>query len=163
MTSHHIQGKDISSINIGSFYNGELVSVMTFSKGNLSKGVKKVNEYVWELSRFCIDDKYHIPGISGKLLSYFKQNYTWKEIYSYADKRWSEGGLYYQLGFECDKKVRLNYWYVKNYQRIHRFNLRKKENEPRDISERILRLKEGYSIIWDCGNLKFTLENDSYQ
>ena len=26
-------------------------------------------------------------------------------------------------------------------------------------SERVLRLREGYNVIWDCGNLKFILEN----
>lgn len=155
---YHIQGRDIVSVSLGAFYNNELVSVMTFGKGNISKGsISK--DGIWELSRFCSNYKYHVQGIAGKLLAYFKSNYDWKEIYSYADRRWSNGNLYRTLGFEQENKIRLNYWYVKGYKRIHRFNLRKREGEPKEIPEKILRIKEGYDIVWDCGNLKFTLKN----
>ena len=49
----------------------------------------------------------------------------------------------------------INNWYVKGTERIHRFNLRKRPDEPKDIPEYILRTKEGYSRIFDCGSLKF--------
>ncbi len=45
----------------------------------------------------------------------------------------------------------------KDFQRIHRFNLRKRMDEPKDIPEQILRAQEGYSRIWDCGSLKFQI------
>ncbi len=152
----HIQGKDASKIKLGAFHNKELVSVMTFGKGNISKGSKS-KEGVWELNRFCSNSNYHIPGIAGKLLSHFKKNYEWKEIFSYADRRWSTGNLYYQLGFELNKITQPNYWYLKGFERIHRFGLRKTKDEPKDIPEWILRQNEGYTRIWDCGNLKFKL------
>ncbi len=159
LNSYHLQGSDISEIAIGAFYNDELVSIMTFSHGNISKGSKKT-EYVWELSRFCIKIGYHIPGISGKLLSYFKKNFKWKEIFSYADRRWSDGDVYYKLGFNLNSITKPNYWYTKDgTKRIHRFNLRKKEEEPSNIPEWVLRLQEGYYRIWDCGNLKFSMIN----
>ena len=156
---YHIQGKDNSLVKIGAFYNNELVSVMTFSSGNISKG-SIYKEGVWELNRFCSNYNFHIPGIASRMLDFFKKKYNWIEIYSYADRRWSKGNLYEQLGFKVQGKPRLNYWYVKNYERIHRFNLRKKPDEPKNISERILRLSEGYLIVWDCGNLKFVLKNN---
>lgn len=161
LEKYHIQGKDSSTIKLGAFYNDELVSVMTFSKGNVSKGSSN-QESVWELNRFCINYVYHIPGIASKLLEHFKRNYTWKEIYSYADLRWSTGNLYRQLGFNCDEKIRLNYWYldINKIKRIHRFALRKKSDEPKDIPEYVLRISEGYKIIWDCGNLKFIMINN---
>ena len=155
----HIQGPDLSTIKLGAFYNNELVSIMTFSYGNPSKGSRK-KEGVWELNRFCSNYKYHIQGIAGKLLEHFKRNYKWKEIFSYADRRWSSGDLYYKLGFQTDSILRLNYWYCKGLKRIHRFALRKKPNEPKDITEKNLRITEGYTIVWDCGNLKFTLRNE---
>jgi len=159
LEKYHIQGKDASTIKLGVFYNEELVSVMTFSKGNRAKGIRKVIDGVWELNRFCINYNYHIAGIASKLITYFKRNYEWKEIYSYADRRWSNGDLYNKLGFDQIGGPRLNYWYVKNGVRIHRFALRKRPDEPKDVSEKNLRILEGYSIIWDCGNLKFILEN----
>jgi len=134
LEKYHIQGRDSSTIKLGAFYNDKLVSVMTFSKGNIAKG-SKPREGVWELNRFCSDYNYHIPGIASKLLTYFKRNYKWKEIFSYADRRWSNGNLYYKLDFELDHITQPNYWYVKNYRRIHRFNLKKKPDEPKNISE----------------------------
>jgi len=131
---------------------------MTFSVGNISKGSKSI-EGIWELNRFCSNSKYHIPGIAGKLLKYFERNYEWKEIFSYADIRWSTGNLYYQLGFELEKTTEIGYWYVKNFNRIHRFNLRKTKDEPKDIPEWKLRNEQGYYRIWDCGKLKFNKLN----
>lgn len=161
----HLQGKDISSINIGAFYNDKLVSVMTFSKPNISKGNKiNDNKKIYELNRFCSDYEYHIPGIAGKLLSYFKKNFEWDEIFSYCDLRWSDGNLYYKLGFSLIGHTGINYWYWnpnKSVKRIHRFNLRKRDDEPEDISEMTLRQLEGYEIIWDCGNLKFLMSKNN--
>lgn len=158
LNKYHIQGTDKSSIKLGAFYKNELVSVMTFSKGNIAKG-NKAKEYIWELNRFCSNCNYHIPGIASKLLTYFKRNFKWIEIYSYADRRWSNGNLYNKLGFNLQHITKPNYWYIKGLNRIHRFNLRKKSNEPKDIPEWALRNKDGYYRIWDCGNLKFNLVN----
>ena len=157
----HIQGKDTSKVRLGAFYDNKLVSVMTFSHGSISKGFRNKDNSVWELNRFCTKSIYHISGIAGKLLSYFKKNYEWKEIFSYADRRWSQGDLYYKLGFKLDRTTHPNYWYIKGMNRIHRFNLRKRPDEPKELTERELRIQEGYTRIWDCGNLKFKLTNNS--
>jgi hypothetical protein len=154
----HIQGKDQSRIKLGAFYNDILVAVMTFGTGNISKG-KKHKEGIWELNRFCANHNYRVVAIAEKLLTYFIRNYSWKEIYSYADLRWSTGNLYKKLGFNLLYETNPNYWYIKNYKRIHRFNLRKRPDEPKDIPEWQLRANEGYYRIWDCGHLKFSLEN----
>ena len=155
----HIQGSDSSIIKLGAFFKDSIVSVMTFSHGNISR--KIVNSETWELSRFCSDHQYHIPGIAGKLLEYFKRNYLWKEIFTFADRRWSDGNLYYKLGFKLDKITKPNYWYSKDgYHRIHRFEKRKTSSDPKDISEWTLRLREGYYKIWDCGHLKFTIKKE---
>jgi len=130
---------------------------MTFSHGSLAKGVKKQDPLIWELNRFCTHLEFVISGIAGKLLEHFKKNYNWKEIFSYADRRWSNGNLYEKLGFELIASTQPNYWYVRNIERIHRFALRKRPDEPKDIPEHLLRLEEGYTRIWDCGNLKFKL------
>jgi hypothetical protein len=158
LNKYHIQGSDNSLIKLGAFYNDELISVMTFSHGNIAKGSKNIKD-IWELSRFCSNSNYHIPGIASKLLSYFKKNYDWKKIYSYADRRWSDGNLYKKIGFELDSITKPNYFYIKGINRIHRFNLRKRPDEPKDITEWVLRQKEGYYRVYDCGHLKFIMEN----
>jgi len=156
LNKYHIQGEDRSSIKLGAFHENELISVITFSKE--SKNIKDV----YELNRFCSNYNYHIFGIASKMLTHFKNNYQWKEIFSYADRRWSQGNLYKKIGFELDSVTESNYWYIRNhdYIRIHRFNLRKRPEEPKDIPEWILRSKEGYNRIWDCGHYKFKMENN---
>jgi hypothetical protein len=162
LIKNHIQGRDNSSIRLGAFHNNKLVSVMTFSKPSIAKGIVNQNNNIWELNRFCSKINYRVRGIAGKLLKYFQRNYPWKEIYSYADRRWSIGNLYSQLGFTQISETKPNYWYVdlNKIKRIHRFNLRKRKDEPRNISEITLRISEGYKIIWDCGSLKFQIKNE---
>lgn len=161
LDKYHLLGKDYSIIKLGAFYNNELVSVMTFSHGSISR--RKSDIKTWELSRFCVSSNYHIPGIASKILSYFKRNYTWKEIYSYTDKRWFDGNMYNKIGFTLDSYIPPDYWYVKSpyfNERIHRFRLRKKFDEPKDIPEWVLRSKEGYVRIWDCGKIRFIMKNE---
>jgi len=157
LEENHIQGGDYSKIKIGGFYNDKLISVMTFGLGNISRGGNPNNIEKWELSRFCTKKEYQVIGIAGKLLEYFKRNYVWKEIYSYADLRFSDGNLYKKIGFNFEKQNPPNYFYVKNFKRIYRYNLRKQPYEPIEIPEWRLRLDQGYYRIWDCGNLKFSM------
>ena len=93
------------------------------------------------------------------MLEYFKKNNDWNEIYSYADRRWSNGNVYLKLGFKLDTLNKPTYWYVnlKDITRIHRYNLRKKKTDPKDITELELRRKEGYLRIYDCGTIRFSL------
>jgi len=159
LEAFHVQGKDSSTVKLGAFYNNDLVSVMTFSKGNISKG-EKTRTGVYELNRFCSNYNYHVIGIAGKLLKHFQRNYEWEKIYSYADLRWSEGHLYETLGFDLESQTQINYWYIRQNEmkRIHRFSLRKRPDEQKDVTERELRLKEGFIRIYDCGNLKYVME-----
>ncbi len=166
----HLQGKDSSLIKLGAFYNNELISVMTFSHGSISKGGLNNDKSVFELNRFCTNYNYKIPGIASKLLTHFKRNYKWSQIYSFCDRRWSVGNLYYKLGFDLIKINPPSYHYVKqikdpetnqvDLKRLHRFTLRKtKEEQKFNLTEVELRFQQGYYRIWDCGNLKFVLNN----
>ena len=158
LLENHIQGADRSKINIGAFYNDDLVSVMTFSKASIAKGSSYVPG-IWELNRFATHKNFIICGIASRLLNYFKKTYSWTEIFSYADLRWSVGEVYYKLGFDLEHISKPNYWYVKGLNRIHRFVLRKRKDEPKDVSERILRASEGYRRIYDCGHMKFVIKS----
>lgn len=157
---NHIQGEDKSVIKLGAFFKNQLVSVMTFSHGNISKGSKNIKD-VWELNRFASHSNYIIIGIASKLLKYFERNYIWKEIFTYADLRWSVGNVYDKLDFKYLYDTKPNYFYTKGMERIHRYNLRKRSYEPKDAPEWILRLEEGYHRIWDSGHSKFNKENIS--
>lgn len=158
---NHLQGYANSKVKLGAFDKDELVSIMTFSTPSLFKGQRAVVAGVWELSRFCSKLNYNIVGIASRFLSYFKNNYEWYQIFSYADRRWSTGNLYIRIGFKFSHYTMPSYWYFVNgdIKRIHRFVLRKKPEEPKDVTEWELRKKQGYNRIWDCGNLKYIMCN----
>ena len=156
---NHLLGKDVSSIRLGAFYGDRLVSVMTFSRGSVAKN--NINPDSYELVRFCSDIDLHVVGIASKLLKYFKKNYFDGKIFSYSDKRWSDGGLYKSLGFEKYGDVSPNYWYVVGDTRAHRFNFRKsalkeKLNAFNDVlTEYENMFLNGFDRVWDCGNIKW--------
>jgi len=157
LNMYHLQKDKVSQINLGLFYNNELVSVMTFSSKS---------EGVFELDRFCNKTDNIIYGAASKLLKYFKQNYSWVKIISYADMRWSAGTVYNKLGFVLDSICEPNYWYwgrdIKG--RKHRLNyskskLKKFPNYDINLTEFQIMSLEKYAWVYDCGNLKFIMEN----
>jgi len=158
LDENHIQGKDSAGVRIGAFHNNQLISVMTFSKPNISKGGNPNQEGTLELSRFAIKQDWSVSGIAQKLLNFFTNKYKPKQVFSYADLRWSSGNLYKQLGFTETGHTGLNYWYTNTLQRIHRFGMRKKADEPKNIPEWILRAQQGWFRLWDCGNMKYIKE-----
>lgn len=153
---YHIQGYSNCAIKLGAYYGNELVAVMTFSKGNISKG-SSTKLGVWELNRFCVSRP--VIGIAGKLLKYFEVNYKPNEIFSFADRRWSDGNVYNKIGFTFVCYTQPNYWYFKdNKKRLHRFNFRKdkiKHLGTENQTEWEIMQEQGYDRIWDCGNIKF--------
>ena len=152
---NHIQGSVNSKINLGLYFNDELVSLMTFSKPRFNK------KYEYELVRFCSKLNYHVIGAAGKLLKYFEKTYQPKSIVSYADRRWSIGNLYEKIGFTLVYKSKPNYWYFKNLKLENRLKFQKHklknilEKFDENLSEYENMKSNGYNRIYDCGNLVY--------
>lgn len=161
---HHIQGYHKSTVKLGLFNNNKLVSVMTFDKPSISKGYyNSTTNKVFELNRFCSDKNYKVVGAASKLLKYFIRNYNPKQIFSYADRRWSDGSLYRTLGFKLSGYSQPNYWYVIKDTRKHRFSFRKSvlKNKLKKFESSLTEYENmkynGYDRIWDCGNMKYII------
>lgn len=149
----HLQGGVRSKACLALKYGGETVSVMTFGRPRFGKG------YECELLRFSNALFTQVVGGASRLLSHFEREWRPTSMVSYADRRWSDGGLYRALGFDFVGFSRPSYWYVKNalkrenrikYQKhklpglLERFDPSKTEMENmRD---------NGFRVIWDCGN-----------
>jgi hypothetical protein len=160
LNDNHIQGTIGSKVNLGLYYNDELVSIMTFGKGRVvMNGVK--NE--WELLRFCNKINHSVIGGASKLFKHFIKNYKPNQLISYADRRWSQGNLYDQLGFNKTHNSTPNYFYVVNNEREHRFKYRKNllVEAGFDIkkTEREIMYDRGIYRIYDCGNLVYIYNN----
>ncbi len=156
LKDNHIQGTIGSKVNLGLYYNNELVSIMTFGGGRLVMNGSK-NE--WELLRFCNKVNHSVIGGASKLFKHFIKNYQPKQIISYADRRWSQGNLYNQLGFNKTHNSNPNYFYVINNNREHRFKYRKnlllKEGFDKNKTEREIMNDRKIYRIYDCGNIVF--------
>ena len=162
LDKNHIQGRTGFSVGLGAYHEGKLVGVMTF---------KKEKDGYWDLNRFATDINYQCVGIGGKLFKYFTKHYDFKEIKSFADRRWTTDptdNLYIKLGFEFDSFVEPTYWYynpkVDRYKRFHKFGFRKQSlhNQyglPLEMTEREMTTTLGYTRIWDCGLIKYIYKN----
>lgn len=150
---HHLYGYVYAPINYGLFYEDNLVAVMTFTRPSLAKNQLK-SKYDFELSRYCSIER--VVGAASKLFSKFVEDYNPNTVVSYCDLRWKSGNLYEKLGFQYMGTTYPNYWYTKDYvSRVHRFKLRKKENEDKNKTEWEIRKEEGWDRIWDCGHEKY--------
>ncbi len=148
LEENHIQGKVASCLKLGLYFEKELVSLMTFDH---YEGRNKMEDGGWNINRFCNKVNYSVIGGASKLLKYFINNYDVKKIVSYADKDWSDGGLYEKLGFKKISESKPDYKYLIKNERIHKSRFRKSKI---GISESFLNIPK----VWNCGKIKFELK-----
>lgn len=157
LNENHIQGVDHSSIKLGLFFNNELVSMMTFVKSRFDKTVE------WEMSRFCNKINTHVNGGASKLFSHFIKTYNPKSIVSYSDRRYFDGKLYMNLGFQFIKNTPPSYFYIiDNYQTLqnrvswqkHLLSKKLRSFDP-SLTEWENMKNNGFDRIWDCGHGKW--------
>jgi hypothetical protein len=158
LDDNHIHGRNYGGTDsIGAIYKGDLVSIMSFKKGNISRKSVQI-----ELDRFCTKTHYYISGISSKMFCHFlKTRQVFNNIITYSDLRFSVGDVYKYLGFNFVSQSLPNYFYVVGAKRKHRFSYRKsvlknklKVFDP-SLTEYQNMLNNGYDRVWDCGHFKF--------
>ena len=162
LEENHLQGDCISEINLGLFYNDELVSLMSFGKPRFSK------KYDYELLRFCTKLNLQVRFAASKLLSHFKKLMnTNTNLVSYANRRWSNGHLYESLCFEKQNtKVEPSYFYFRNSEKIlfSRIKFQKGklknllESFDESLSESENMFNNGFRKIYDSGSLTYCLK-----
>ena len=163
MIKNHLQGHAPGKYKIGLYFNGKLVSAMSFSKTRRNLGYKENIDGVFELLRFCSKLNTNVIGGSSKLLKYFIKKYKPNKIISYASKDWSVGNLYLILGFKGVKETVPNYFYFHKDEglRINRFNFRKdilvKEGYDKNKSEHQIMNERNYYRVYDTGSLLFEM------
>jgi hypothetical protein len=153
LNENHIQGSDKSKLKIGLYQNEELVSLMTF---DMFEGRVKMEEGGWNLSRFSNKLDTVVIGGASKLLKYFIKKYKPIRIISYADKSWSNGGLYFKLNFNLIDEIKPDYKYLIENRRVHKSRYRK-SNLDTTLSESQYMSSLNINRIWDCGKIKFEL------
>jgi len=165
LKENHLQGNAICKYSLGLFYNDGLVSVMTFSK--LRKNLKQNNiEGHFELLRFCNKKYYNVIGGASKLFKKFITLHSPIKVISYANRDWSDGGLYNKLNMNPLKPTTPGYHWFKSKIKYNRFNFRKdllvKQGEDPKLTEYEIMLNRGYYRVWNTGNLKFEWNSNMY-
>jgi hypothetical protein len=161
LTTNHLQGFVNSNINYGLYYEGELVSVMTFMTSRKIFN-SKVNEGHYELVRFCNKLNHSVVGGASKLFKKFIQDFQPKNVLSYCDISWANGNLYKNLGFEYDGITKPNYHYVIKDKRENRINYQKhklvKMGYDSSLTENEIMNNLGHFRIYNCGNERYTIK-----
>lgn len=162
LEDNHIQGSTITKVNIGLYYNECLVSLMNFGKKRIVMNDKS-GDGEWELTRFCNKINTNVVGGASKLFNSFIKEYNPKEIITYANRSYSNGLLYKTLDFEFLYKTKINYYYIVNKIRKHRFSYRKaalvKDGYDKNKTEHEIMLERKIYRIYDSGQLKFIWKN----
>ncbi len=157
LENNHLQGNSYSKYNYGLFYNDELVSIITFNKSRYNKN------YDFELIRFCNKLNITVVGGFSKLLKNFRCLHQ-GTIISYANRRWSNGNLYYKNGFELINITSFNYFYFQkdnilyNRQKFQKYKLvNLLDNYDKNLTESENMYNNNYRKIFDSGNKVFIL------
>lgn len=165
LEKHHIQGAGGYGEFWGLAQTGEILAVASFARPNASRSRTRGDDSVRELVRFaCAPDVQVVGGLSRLLAAHLRENPTVKEVLSYSDNRWSQGGVYRTCGFRLDGETPPGYWYFYKgdcTRRLHRFALRKsvlvaRGGDP-SKTERELAREAGYDRIWDLGTKRWVL------
>lgn len=155
LESNHYIGDIAGTVSYGLMYNNELVAAIVFKRRH------QVGE--WELLRYATSRR--VPGGFTKLVRHFCRHNDWNRVTTFADLRWSDGHLYEATGWEQVDILKPDYYWVKGYQRFHKFNFRHARLSSKlatyDPSQTEVEncTANGYHRIWDIGKIKYQLTN----
>lgn len=168
LIANHRQGNVNSSVRLGLFYEGELVSLMTFSKMRSTIGSPGEG---YELVRFCSKLKTSVVGGATKLFSYFVNQYRPQYIRSFSDRAHTSGRLYGTLGFHERCRSAPGYCWVsmKDDVAYHRINAQKQNikrflsDDSVDLtkSEREIMVEHDFVRVFDSGTITWEWHPDT--
>ncbi len=149
LDNNHLLGNTYAKFKYGMYHEDILVAVATFSKPRpINRDGKIVKSYEWV--RYSSLGSNRIAGGMGKFLKHFYNEVDPDEIMSYADIDWSEGDVYYKLGFKLIGKTNPLRFYVNN-----KTGERVKMASKTHLNESDYKLSSDWQILYNSGNLKF--------
>lgn len=161
---YHLQSYSGAKINIGCYYNNELVSVLTFGEPRFNK------KYQYEIIRYCNKDDVAIVGGIEKMFKYFIKNYKPESIITYSDLSKFTGNVYTKLGMKIigngitgpsyvwveQKKDIILPRYKTQKHRLIELGLGTEEESESDIMR-----NNGFLKVYNCGNIKLEYRVDN--
>lgn len=159
---YHLSGGVYSKVNLGLFYENELISVMTFSKSRFEK-----DKTTWEIIRYCTKKGITVVGGASKLFKMFLKEASPRNVISYSDNRVGSGDVYNSLGFTKTKDVSPGYNWVVGGKRMNRALFQKSklkdfDNFDLNKTEKEIMFEKGNRILYDAGHSKWIYHSDIY-
>jgi len=158
LNENHIQGWSVSKWRFGLFYDNELVSLITFSKGRKNMNS---NSSEYELVRFCNKLDFNITGGLSKLYKHFIKFENPNKIISYCDQDLFNGDSYLKLGMALDGHS-MNYYWCDGKIRWNRWGFRKDilvaDGFDKNMSEYEIMTSRGWYRCWGSGNNKYSIK-----
>lgn len=173
---YHVQGGAGYGEYYGLYWKGKLVACMRFTFGINDRGAA-AKSASWTLSRYAT--RITVVGGASRLFQAFLDEFRPKEVKSFSDNRYFDGGMYAKLGFVLEKETPPDYqvWSPKlglrpksHYQRRN-LQQRLKDHgleesfdpttDPRTESDMTFLM--GCGKIFDCGKKKWTWSLDTAQ
>lgn len=154
LDKYHIQGACVGSTRRYGLYNGtDLVALMTFGPGRYSKDVM-------ELLRYCTVPDVSVVGGASKLFTHYLREHNPESVVSFADRRWSGNGAFYEkLGFTLEGVTEPSYYYVVGDSLANRMQYQKHKLVEAGFdatkTEHEIMFERHIYRIYDCGNYKY--------
>lgn len=119
LEENHIQGFKTSSRHIALKTDSQIVAVLSVTE---SGEIATINRYATAVT---------VQGGFTKLLAYYKKHRSpdVNRIVTFSDNSVSNGDLYAQSGFKMDKELPVDYMYLYQHRRVHKFNFRRSRFE----------------------------------
>lgn len=161
---NHRQSAAQAKVRYGLYYQGQLVSLMTFGRmrNTLGRGNEDLSD-CWELIRYCNLINTSVVGGASKLFKHFIRQYNPSRIRSFSDRAHTKGNLYSMLGFTEIRRSSANYVWVdtrnnKAYNRVRtqKRNLKKFLHDHTldlNLSERQIMESHGFAQVFDSGTI----------
>lgn len=140
--------KTKSSVQLGLFYNDNLMGVMTLGKWRFNRNIS-------EIINFCIHKDYIIDNGFNKLLEFYIEKYNINNIVFYCNCSFPNYAIYEDYGFK-NTHSDIKYWWCNHKEVLTKYQINKRIDK--DKTEYEVMKEHGYYKVWDCGHLKYELE-----
>lgn len=160
LETNHVDGYVGGRVNLGLFYKGDLVAVMTFGK----RRFQRASTQDVEIYRFCTKMGYQVQGGASRLFNHYIENYNPAKVISFADRSLGGGLVYKRIGMiEKAPSVPAYFWAnLLSPTPLSRFQTQKSKLskllgdkfDPNQSEDENMR-KMGWFKLWDCGNRVF--------
>lgn len=103
LEENDLLGTCYSLINLGLYFNKQLLAVATF---------KSINDSKSELLRFCLKQNIRVDDALDKLIKYYFNNYNAKELTTVVDNTISDGNIFKKLNFKLIDELKIDFQYI---------------------------------------------------